>query len=191
VAHPIRRAWPELGAIVVATAWDGVVHGANAVADSSRPSCRGAITAFHTLGLEPVLVSGDTITTANAVAAEVGVARVIAYVLPEGKVAVIRGLQEQGPVVARAGDGVNDAAAVVQPDLGIAIGLASDVTVDASDLRLVRADLLAAVDAIHIPRKTFGTTRGNLFSAFAYNIVMIPLAAFGMLNPMLAGAALT
>jgi Cu+-exporting ATPase len=110
--------------------------------------------------------------------------------MPEDKVAVVRSLQEQGKVVAMVGDGVNDAAALVQADLGIAMGSGSDVTVEASDLTLVRTDLMAAVDAIRLSRKTLGTIKGNLFWAFAYNVLMIPLAALGLLNPLLAGAAM-
>ena len=142
------------------------------------------------MGIEPVLLSGDNERTARAVGAEVGITEVIAEVLPADKVAVIRSLQESGKVVAMVGDGVNDAAALVQSDLGIAMGSGSDVTVEASDLTLVRTDLMAAVDAIRLSRKTYGTIRGNLFWAFAYNVLMIPLAAFGLLNPMLAGAAM-
>jgi Cu+-exporting ATPase len=178
------------GATVVAVAWDGALHGAIAVADAVRPTSRDAIAQFRKLGIEPVLLTGDNARTAHAVAAEVGIANVIADVLPEDKVDVIRTLQAQGKTVAMVGDGVNDAAALVQADLGIAMGSGSDVTVEASDITLMRTDLLAAVDALRLSRKTYGTIRGNLFWAFAYNVVMIPLAALGLLNPMLAGAAM-
>jgi P-type Cu+ transporter len=166
------------------------VRGAVAVADAVRPTSAKAMAQFRAMGIEPVLLSGDNRRTAEAVGAEVGISTVIAEVLPADKVDVIRGLQEQGKVVAMVGDGVNDAAALVQSDLGIAMGSGSDVTVEASDLTLVRTDLLAAVDALRLSRKTYGTIRGNLFWAFAYNVLMIPLAAFGLLNPMLAGAAM-
>ncbi|MBU9945079.1 MAG: heavy metal translocating P-type ATPase, partial [Dermatophilaceae bacterium] len=182
--------WEARGATVAAVAWGGAVRGAVAVADAVRPSSRAAIAQFRKMGIEPVLLSGDNERTARAVGAEVGITEVIAEVLPADKVAVIRSLQESGKVVAMVGDGVNDAAALVQSDLGIAMGSGSDVTVEASDLTLVRTDLMAAVDAIRLSRKTYGTIRGNLFWAFAYNVLMIPLAAFGLLNPMLAGAAM-
>jgi Cu+-exporting ATPase len=182
--------WEARGATVVAVAWDGEVHGAVAVADAVRPSSAQAVAEFRRMGIEPVLLSGDNTRTAHAVAAEVGITNVIAEVLPADKVNVVRRLQEQGKVVAMVGDGVNDAAALVQADLGIAMGSGSDVTVQASDLTLVRADLLAAVDAVRLSQKTYNTIRGNLFWAFAYNVVMIPVAAMGLLNPMIAGAAM-
>ena len=182
--------WETRGATVVGVAWAGEVRGAVAVADAIRPTSREAIAQFRRLGIEPVLLSGDNARTARAVADEVGISDVTAEVLPADKVDVVRALQAQGKVVAMVGDGVNDAAALVQADLGIAMGSGSDVTVEASDLTLVRTDLLAAVDAIRLSRRTYGTIRGNLFWAFAYNVCMIPLAALGMLNPLLAGAAM-
>ena len=188
--HDFVDQWQARGATVVGVAWDGAVRGAVAVADAVRPSSAKAISEFRAMGIEPVLLSGDNRSTAEAVGAEVGITTVIAEVLPADKVDVIRGLQAQGKVVAMVGDGVNDAAALVQSDLGIAMGSGSDVTVEASDLTLVRTDLLAAVDALRLSRKTYRTIRGNLFWAFAYNVLMIPLAAFGFLNPMLAGAAM-
>jgi Cu+-exporting ATPase len=182
--------WQGRGATVIAVAYDGDVHGALAVEDTLRATSARAVAEFRKLGIEPILLTGDNTRTAQAVAAEVGIGQVIAEVLPADKVDVIRSLQEQGKVVAMVGDGVNDAAALVQADLGIAMGSGSDVTVEASDLTLVRTDLIAAVDAIQLSRKTLGIIRGNLFWAFAYNVVMIPLAALGLLNPMLAGAAM-
>jgi Cu+-exporting ATPase len=182
--------WESRGATVVAVAWDGRVHGAIAVADSVRPTSKAAIAQFRRMGIEPILLSGDNATTARAVAEDVGITEVIAEVLPADKVAVIAGLQAKGRNVAMVGDGVNDAAALVQADLGIAMGSGSDVTVEASDLTLIRTDLLAAVDAIRLSRKTLRTIQGNLFWAFAYNVCMIPLAALGLLNPLLAGAAM-
>jgi heavy metal translocating P-type ATPase len=182
--------WEGRGATVAAVAIDGHLRGAIAVADTIRPTSARAIAELRRMGIEPVLLSGDNTRTAQAVASEVGVTQVIAEVLPADKVDVVRGLQERGKVVAMVGDGVNDAAALVQSDLGIAMGSGSDVTVEASDLTLVRPDLLAAVDAIRLSRRTLGTIRGNLFWAFAYNVCMIPLAALGLLNPMLAGAAM-
>jgi len=188
--HEFVDQWQGRGATVIGVAWDGAVRGAVAVADAVRPTSAKAMAQFRAMGIEPVLLSGDNRRTAEAVGAEVGISTVIAEVLPADKVDVIRGLQEQGKVVAMVGDGVNDAAALVQSDLGIAMGSGSDVTVEASDLTLVRTDLLAAVDALRLSRKTYGTIRGNLFWAFAYNVLMIPLAAFGLLNPMFAGAAM-
>ncbi len=182
--------WEQRGATVVGVAWNRQVLGAIAVSDTIRPTSRDAVAAFRRLGIEPVLLTGDNERTALAVAAEVGITDVTAGVLPEDKVAAIRALQARGRVVAMVGDGVNDAAALVQADLGIAMGSGSDVTVEASDLTLVRTDLLAAVDAVRLSRKTLATIRGNLFWAFAYNVCMIPLAALGLLNPMLAGAAM-
>lgn len=182
--------WQGRGATVVGVAWDGVVRGAVAVSDTIRPTSARAIAEFRKMGIEPVLLSGDNARTAHAVAAEVGITTVIADVMPEDKVAEVARLQDEGKVVAMVGDGVNDAAALVRSDLGIAMGTGSDVTVEASDLTLVRSDLLAAVDAIRLSRKTLGTIKGNLFWAFAYNVCMIPLAALGLLNPLLAGAAM-
>jgi heavy metal translocating P-type ATPase len=188
--HGFVDEWQAKGATVIGVAWDGTLHGAVAVADAIRPSSAKAISEFRAMGIEPILLSGDNRRTAEAVGADVGITTVIADVLPADKVDVIDDLQKQGKVVAMVGDGVNDAAALVKSDLGIAMGSGSDVTVEASDLTLVRTDLLAAVDALRLSRKTYGTIRGNLFWAFAYNVLMIPLAAFGLLNPMLAGAAM-
>ena len=137
-----------------------------------------------------MLLTGDNATVARQVAAEVGIERVIAEVLPQDKVAVIADLQRDGKVVAMVGDGVNDAAALAQADLGLAMGTGADVAIEAADLTLVRGDLRAAVDAIRLARRTLTTIKGNLFWAFAYNVAAIPLAALGLLNPMIAGAAM-
>ncbi|MFM7211690.1 MAG: HAD-IC family P-type ATPase, partial [Actinomycetota bacterium] len=149
-----------------------------------------AISLLRGLGLEPILVTGDNPRTAESVAASVGISEVRAGVLPQEKVEIVRELQSEGRVVAVIGDGVNDAAALAQADLGIAMGTGTDAAIEASDLTLVRSDLMAAVDAIRLSRSTLRTIKGNLFWAFAYNIAMIPLAAVGLLNPMLAGAAM-
>jgi heavy metal translocating P-type ATPase len=182
--------WQSRGATVVAVARDGRLVGALAVTDTLRSTSVRAVAEFRKLGIEPVLLTGDNLRTARTVAAELGITEVRAEVLPEGKVDVVRELQERGRVVAMVGDGVNDAAALVQADLGIAMGSGSDVTVEASDLTLIRSDLLAAVDAIRLSRSTLRTIKGNLFWALAYNACMIPLAAMGLLNPLLAGAAM-
>jgi P-type Cu+ transporter len=142
------------------------------------------------LGLRPVLLTGDNERAARAVAAEVGIADVVAEVLPRDKVEVIRRLHHDGRVVAMVGDGVNDAAALAQADLGIAMGTGTDVAIEASDLTLVRGDLRAAADAIRLSRRTLRTIKGNLFWAFAYNVAAIPLAMAGLLNPLIAGAAM-
>ena len=186
--------WVEQGRIrgwtVVAVGWSGVVRGAIAVADAPRPSSARAIAALREMGLTPVLLTGDHTAAARTVAGEVGIDEVIAEVLPEDKVAVVVDLQQQGRVVAMVGDGVNDAAALTQADLGIAMGGGAAAATEASDLTLVREDLIAAVDAIRLSRRTLRTIQGNLFWAFAYNVAMIPLAAVGLLNPLLAGAAM-
>ena len=180
----------ETGATVVAVGWAGAVRGALVVSDTVRPTSQRAIALLRGMGLEPVLVTGDNPRTAQAVADAVGIRRVHAGVLPSEKVDIVRALQADGRVVSVVGDGVNDAAALAQADLGIAMGTGTDAAIEASDLTLVRSDLLAAVDAIRLSRRTLRTIKGNLFWAFAYNVAMIPLAAFGLLNPMLAGAAM-
>ncbi len=180
----------ETGATVVAVGWAGAVRGALVVSDTVRTTSRPAIELLRDLGLEPVLVTGDNPRTARAVGDEVGLSRVHAGVLPAEKVGIVQDLQSQGRIVAVVGDGVNDAAALAQADLGIAMGTGTDAAIEASDLTLVRPDLLTAVDAIRLSRRTLRTIKGNLFWAFAYNVAMIPLAAFGLLNPMLAGAAM-
>lgn len=178
------------GRTAVVVAWDGAVRGALTVADAVKPTSAEAVARLRSLGLQPILLTGDNETVARRVAAEVGIDEVVAEVLPADKAAVVGRLQREGRSVAMVGDGVNDAAALAQADLGIAMGTGSDVAIQAADLTLVRGDLLAAVDAIRLSRRTLGVIRGNLFWAFAYNIAAIPLAALGLLNPMLAGAAM-
>ena len=159
-----------------------------------KPTSAAAIAELQRLGLTPVLLTGDNETVARSVAAEVGIPvtedTVIAEVLPEDKVDVVRRLQAEGRTVAMVGDGVNDAAALAQADLGLAMGTGTDAAIEASDLTLVRGDLRVAVDAVRLSRRTLSTIRGNLFWAFAYNVAAIPLAAAGLLNPMIAGAAM-
>jgi P-type Cu+ transporter len=149
-----------------------------------------AVAELRSLGLTPVLLTGDREETARAVAAEVGIDRVLAEVLPGDKAAEVRRLQAGGETVAMVGDGVNDAPALAQADLGIAVGTGTDVAIEASDLTLVSGDLRAAPDAIHLSRRVLGTIKGNLFWAFAYNVAAIPLAVAGLLNPIVAAAAM-
>jgi Cu+-exporting ATPase len=177
---------------VVEVSWDGAVRGRLSVADAVKPTSAEAVGRFRELGLRPVLLTGDHEAVARAVAAEVGIdeADVIAGVLPADKVEVVKRLQAEGRVVAMVGDGVNDAAALAQADLGLAMGTGTDVAIEASDLTLVRGDLRVAADAIRLSRRTLATIRGNLFWAFAYNVAALPLAAAGLLNPMIAGAAM-
>jgi Cu+-exporting ATPase len=174
----------------VAAAWDGEVRALLVVADTVKPTSATAVRRLRDLGLRPVLLTGDNAVTATAVAEEVGIEDVIAEVLPADKVDVVAGLQGDGRVVAMVGDGVNDAAALAQADLGIAMGTGTDVAIEASDLTLVRGDLTAAPDAIRLSRRTLATIKGNLFWAFAYNVAAIPLAMAGLLNPVIAGAAM-
>lgn len=178
------------GKTVVAVGWDGQARGILVVADTVKPSSAEAIAQFTAIGLTPILLTGDNDAVARRIAAEVGIDEVIAEVLPKDKVDVVTRLQRQGKVVAMIGDGVNDAPALAQADLGIAMGTGADVAIEASDITLVRGDLRSAVDAIRLSRKTLGTIKTNLFWAFAYNVAAIPVAALGMLNPMLAGAAM-
>jgi Cu+-exporting ATPase len=180
------------GLTVVHVAWGGRVRGVLVVGDTVKPTSTRAIGELRRLGLRPMLLTGDNERAARTVAREVGIEpdAVIAGVLPAGKVDVIKRLQSEGRVVAMVGDGVNDAAALAQADLGLAMGTGTDVAIEASDLTLVRGDLRGAVDAIRLSRRTLATIKGNLFWAFAYNVAAIPLAAAGLLNPMLAGAAM-
>jgi Cu+-exporting ATPase len=185
-----RAAAQARGETVVMAGWDGVVRGLLIVADSARPSSAAAVAELESLGLQPVLLTGDNAATAAAIAREVGIAEVIADVLPAGKADVIRRLQGEGRVVAMVGDGVNDAPALAQADLGLAVGSGTDVAIEASDITLVSGDLRASADAIRLSRRTLRTIKGNLFWAFAYNVVALPLAALGYLNPLIAGAAM-
>jgi Cu+-exporting ATPase len=169
---------------------DGVAAGTLAVEDAVKPTSPDAVRQFEALGLTPVLLSGDRAETARRVAHEIGIERVLADVLPGEKAAEVRRLQEQGEVVAMVGDGINDAPALAQADLGIAIGTGTDVAIEASDLTLVSGDLRAAADAIRLARRTLKTIKGNLFWAFAYNVAAIPLAVAGLLSPIVAAAAM-
>jgi Cu+-exporting ATPase len=178
------------GRTVVAVAWAGLARGLLSVADTVKPSSAEAVRLLRGLGLNPVLLTGDNETVARSVAAEIGIDTVISGVLPEGKVEQVRRLQQAGRVVAMVGDGINDAAALAQADLGLAMGTGTDAAIEASDLTLVRGDLRVAADAIRLFRRTLRTIKGNLFWAFGYNVAALPLAATGLLNPMIAGAAM-
>ena len=178
------------GYSVVYVGWDGKSRGVISVADEIKPTSEKAITRLHQLGLHTVLLTGDNEIVAKAVAKKVGIEEVIAGALPSDKVDIVKSIQQKGHVVAMVGDGVNDAAALAQADLGIAMGSGTDVAIEASDLTLIRSDLLAVSDAIFLSRRTLGTIKGNLFWAFAYNVGAIPLAALGFLNPLLAGGAM-
>ncbi len=185
-----RDAAESAGRTPVFVGWDGAARGVLVVADAIKDTSAEAVAGMKALGLRPVLLTGDNERAARAVAAEVGIDDVIAEVLPSQKVDVVRRLQAEGRVVAMVGDGVNDAAALAAADLGLAMGTGTDAAIEASDLTLVRGDLRAAVDAIRLARRTLGTIKGNLFWAFAYNVAALPIAAAGLLNPMLAGAAM-
>jgi Cu+-exporting ATPase len=180
----------QQGRTAITIGWDGQVRGLLTVADALRPTSAQAVAELRELGLTPVLLTGDSRAVAEQVAAEVGIDEVIAGVFPEDKVATVQRLQQQGRKVAMVGDGVNDAPALATADLGMAIGTGTDVAIEAADVTLVRDDLRAAVDAVRLSRRTLRTIHGNLFWAFAYNTAAIPLAALGLLNPMLAGAAM-
>ncbi|WP_456285439.1 heavy metal translocating P-type ATPase [Microbacterium sp. JZ70] len=189
VADAQRREEAD-GRTVVAVGWDGRARGLLVVADTVKPTSAQAVAELKELGLTPVLLTGDNRAVAERIAAEVGIEVVHAEVLPQDKVEVVARLQREGRVVAMVGDGVNDAPALAQADLGLAMGTGTDVAIEASDITLVRGDLRAAVDAIRLSRRTLSTIKSNLFWAFAYNVAAIPIAALGMLNPMLAGAAM-
>ncbi len=178
------------GGTAVAVSWDGRARGVLVVADAVKPTSAEAVRRFHALGLRPVLLTGDHRAVAETVAAQVGIDEVIAEVLPEDKVAVVSRLQLEGRIVAMVGDGVNDAAALAQADLGLAMGTGTDAAIEAGDVTLVRGDLRVASDAVRLARRTLSTIKGNLFWAFAYNVAALPLAAAGLLNPMVAGAAM-
>lgn len=178
------------GKTAVAVGWDGMARGILVVADTVKPSSAEAVRRFTGLGLTPVLLTGDNATAAAHIAGELGIARVIADATPADKVAAIKHLQSEGKAVAMVGDGVNDAAALAAADLGLAMGTGTDVAIEAADLTVIRGDLRAAVDAIRLSRRTLATIKTNLVWAFGYNLAAIPLAALGMLNPMLAGAAM-
>jgi Cu+-exporting ATPase len=178
------------GRTAVFVAWDGEVRGLFVVADTVKPTSAEAVASLKQLGLRPVLLTGDNRRAAEAVAAEVGIAEVIAEVLPSDKADVVRRLQAEGRVVAMVGDGVNDAPALAQADLGLSIGTGTDVAIEASDLTLVSGDLRAAADAIRLSRRTLRTIKQNLTWAFGYNVLALPAAALGLLNPLIAGAAM-
>ncbi|MER7733780.1 heavy metal translocating P-type ATPase [Streptomyces erythrochromogenes] len=178
------------GATAVLVAWDGAARGVLTVADAVKETSAEAVARLRELGLTPVLLTGDNRAVAETVAREVGIDEVIAEVLPQDKVDVVRRLQAEGRTVAMVGDGVNDAAALAQADLGLAMGTGTDAAIEAGDLTLVRGDLRVAADAIRLSRRTLATIKGNLFWAFGYNVAALPLAAAGLLNPMIAGAAM-
>ncbi|MER8223737.1 heavy metal translocating P-type ATPase [Streptomyces sp. NPDC094143] len=185
-----RAAAEDAGRTAVAVAWDGEARAVLEVADAVKETSAEAVRRLRALGLTPLLLTGDNRAVAESVAREVGIDEVIAEVLPQDKVEVVRRLQAEGRSVAMVGDGVNDAAALAQADLGLALGTGTDAAIEAGDLTLVRGDLRAAADAIRLARRTLGTIRSNLFWAFAYNVAALPLAAAGLLTPMIAGAAM-
>ncbi len=185
-----RAAAEHEGRTAIAASWDGAAQALFVVADSVKPTSAEAVRRLRALGLRTILLTGDNEATARAVGARVGFDDVIAGVLPAGKAEVVRGLQAQGRVVAMVGDGVNDAPALAQADLGMAIGTGTDVAIEASDVTLVAGDLRMAADALRLSRRTLATIKANLFWAFAYNVAALPLAAAGLLNPMIAGAAM-
>jgi Cu+-exporting ATPase len=178
------------GRTAVMAGWDGAIRAVLVVADTVKPTSAEAISRLRELGLTPVLLTGDNERAARAVADEVGIETVVAEVLPSDKLDVVRRLQRDGKVVAMVGDGVNDAAALAQADLGIAMGTGTDAAIEASDITLVRGDLRTAADAIRLSRRTLATIKGNLFWAFSYNVAALPLAAAGLLNPLIAGEAM-
>ncbi|HEX4259118.1 MAG TPA: heavy metal translocating P-type ATPase, partial [Streptosporangiaceae bacterium] len=185
------RAWEKAGCTTVLAGWDGAARGALAVTDAVKPSAAPAVAALRSLGLHPILLTGDNEATARAVAAAIGVDEVIAGTLPGDKAAVITGLQARGHAVAMVGDGVNDAPALAAATIGLALGSGTDVAMSAADLILLRDDLTVAADAIRLARGTFRTIRHNLAWAFGYNLAALPLAALGFLNPIVASAAMT
>ncbi|MFD5148022.1 heavy metal translocating P-type ATPase [Streptomyces sp. NPDC058401] len=186
----VKAAAEAEGSTAVLVAWDGEARGVLTVADAVKETSAEAVSRLRALGLTPVLLTGDNEAVARSVARAVGIDEVIAEVLPQDKVDVVRRLQSEGRTVAMVGDGVNDAAALAQADLGLAMGTGTDAAIEASDLTLVRGDLRVAADAIRLSRRTLATIKGNLFWAFGYNVAALPLAAAGLLNPMIAGAAM-
>jgi Cu+-exporting ATPase len=189
LAKAMREAESE-GKTPVVVGWDRQARGVLVVADAVKPTSAEAISELRAVGLMPIMLTGDNEAAARMIARQVGIDEVIAEVLPQEKMETVKRLQADGRVVAMVGDGVNDAAALAQADLGLAMGSGTDVAIQASDLTLVRDDLRAVPDAIRLSRKTLTTIKGNLFWAFAYNIAALPLAAAGLLNPMIAGAAM-
>jgi Cu+-exporting ATPase len=178
------------GSTAVAVAWDGKARGILVVADVVKPTSAAAVTRLRELGLTPILLTGDNAQVAQRIAEQVGIERVIAEVLPAQKAEQVRRLQAEGAVVAMVGDGVNDAAALAQADLGLAMGTGADAAIEAADLTLVGGDPRSIPDAVRLARRTLATIKGNLFWAFAYNVAALPLAAVGLLNPLIAGAAM-
>jgi P-type Cu+ transporter len=189
LARSMRDAESD-GKTAVAVGWDGKARAVLIVADAVKPTSAQAVRQLRALGLTPIMLTGDNEATARTIAGQVGIDEVIAEVLPKDKVETVKRLQAEGKVVAMVGDGVNDAAALAKADLGLAMGTGADVAIEASDLTLVRGDLRAVPDAIRLSRKTLATIKGNLFWAFAYNVAALPIAAAGLLNPMLAGGAM-
>ncbi|MER5933493.1 heavy metal translocating P-type ATPase [Streptomyces sp. NPDC002054] len=185
-----KEAAEAAGRTAIAVAWDGEARAVLEVADAVKATSAEAIVRLRALGLTPILLTGDNRAVAEAVAAEVGIGEVIAEVMPQDKVDVVKRLQAEGRSVAMVGDGVNDAAALAQADLGLAMGTGTDAAIEAADLTLVRGDLRVAADAIRLSRRTLATIKGNLFWAFGYNVAALPLAAAGLLSPMIAGAAM-
>jgi cation-transporting ATPase V/Cu+-exporting ATPase len=178
------------GRTAVFAGWDGETRGVLAVADTVKDEAAETVRRLHDLGLSVAMITGDNARTAQAIADEVGIDRVLAEVLPQDKQSEVARLQAEGQVVAMVGDGVNDAPALVQADLGIALGTGTDVAIESSDLTLMRGDLDGVVTAIALSRRTYRTIAQNLFWAFGYNTAAIPLAAVGLLNPIIAGAAM-